>query len=59
MSWLALLQQVRKQRPVTVLIADNDPTTIRLAKEAGADAVYAKPIDFDALRVEIDRRLAC
>jgi CheY-like chemotaxis protein len=61
MSWLALLQQVRTQRPdlaVIVLIADDDPTTVRLAKAAGADAVYAKPVDFDALKAEIDRRLA-
>jgi CheY-like chemotaxis protein len=60
-SWLALLQQVKArlpELPVIVLIADDDPTTVRLAKEAGADAVYAKPIDFDPLRAEIDRCLA-
>ncbi|MCX7381094.1 MAG: response regulator [Alphaproteobacteria bacterium] len=59
MSWLGLLQQVTSQwpeLPVIVFISDDDPATVRRAKEAGAHAVYAKPIDFVALRAKIDRR---
>jgi hypothetical protein len=37
--------------------AYGDAATLRRAKEAGADDVYGKPIDFSALKVEIDQRL--
>ena len=33
------------------------PATLRRAKEAGADGVFGKPIDFVALKAEIDQRL--
>lgn len=61
MTWLTLLRQVKLLRPtlpIIMLAADDDATTLRLAREAGADAVFGKPIDFDALKAAIDQRFA-
>ena len=38
-------------------LAYGDAATLRRAKEAGADGVSGKPIDFSALKAEIDQRL--
>ena len=61
MSGLEMLPRVRAERPrvpVIMITAYGDAATQRRAKEAGADGVYGKPIDFAALKVEIDERLA-
>ena len=36
---------------------DRQGHTLRRAKEAGAHGVFGKPIDFAALKAEIDQRL--
>jgi CheY-like chemotaxis protein len=61
MSGLELLPRVRKMLPdlpVIMITAYGDAATLRRAKEAGACDVYDKPIDFAALKMEIDERLA-
>ena len=61
MSGLELLPRVREMLPdlpVIMVTAYGDAATLRRAKEAGAHDVYDKPIDFAALKVEIDQRLA-
>ena len=61
MSGLELLPRVREMLPdlpIIMITAYGDAATLRRAKEAGADGVYGKPIDFAALKVEIDERLA-
>jgi CheY-like chemotaxis protein len=40
-----------------MITAYGDAATLRRAKEAGADDVFGKPIDFPALKAEIDQRL--
>jgi len=60
MSGLEMLPQVRAKRPdvpVIMITAYGDAPTLRRAKEAGADDVFGKPIDFAALKAEIDQRL--
>jgi DNA-binding response OmpR family regulator len=44
--------------PVVVVSARVDPTTKQLAREAGAAAFLAKPVDKDELFAAIDRALA-
>jgi CheY-like chemotaxis protein len=61
MTGLELLPRVREMLPdlpIIMITAYGDAATRRRAKETGADGVYGKPIDFAALKVEIDQRLA-
>ncbi|MDX0425113.1 response regulator [Sinorhizobium medicae] len=64
MSGLELLPRARSIRPdvpVIMITAYGDPDTTQRAMESGAEALLTKPIDFTALREEIDtciRRLA-
>ena len=61
MSGLELLPIVRAARPdvpVIMITAYGDPETKRRALENGATDLLTKPIDFVALRQEIDARLA-
>ena len=60
MSGLELLPKAKASRPdvpVIMITAYGDGDTRRRALEAGADALLTKPIDFIALRSEIDGRL--
>jgi CheY-like chemotaxis protein len=61
MSGLDLLARAKAARPglpVIMVTAYGDPDTRRRALEGGAEGVLAKPIDFAALRAEVDRCLA-
>ena len=60
MSGLELLPRARAARPdvpVIMITAYGDADTKRKALEAGAEALLTKPIDFAALRSEIETRL--
>jgi CheY-like chemotaxis protein len=60
MSGLELLPQakaVRPDVPVIMITAYGDAETKRKALESGAEALLTKPIDFAALRGEIETRL--
>jgi CheY-like chemotaxis protein len=48
----------RPDVPVIMITAYGDDSTRRKALEGGADALLTKPIDFVALRGEIDNRVA-
>jgi CheY-like chemotaxis protein len=48
----------RPDLPVIMVTAYGDADTRRRALESGAEALLPKPIDFAALRAEVDRRLA-
>jgi len=61
MSGLELLPKVKAMRPdvpVIMITAYGDDMTRRKALEGGAEALLTKPIDFVALRIEIDGRVA-
>ncbi|HYF06372.1 MAG TPA: response regulator [Acetobacteraceae bacterium] len=61
MSGLELLSRVKsvhRDLPVIMVTAYGDPDTLRRALEGGADGLIHKPIDFAALRAEVDQRLA-
>jgi CheY-like chemotaxis protein len=61
MTGLELLPKVKEVRPdvpVIMITAYGDAETRRRALEAGAAGLLTKPIDFAALRAEVDRRLA-
>ena len=61
MSGLELLPKakaVRPDVPVIMITAYGDDNTKRKALEGGAEALLTKPIDFGALRTEIDGRVA-
>jgi CheY-like chemotaxis protein len=61
MSGLELLPKAKAARPdvpVIMITAYGDDNTRRKAIEAGAEAPLTKPIDFVALRSEIDGRVA-
>src|SRR5258705_7739280 len=61
MSGLELLPKAKAARPdvpVIMITAYGDDSTRRKALEGGADALLTKPIDFVALRTEIDSRVA-
>ncbi|MCC7284106.1 MAG: response regulator [Acetobacteraceae bacterium] len=61
MTGLELLRRARALRPelpVMMVTAYGDERTRQLALEGGAAGMLAKPIDFAALRAEIDARLA-
>lgn len=60
MSGLELLPKakaVRPDVPIIMITAYGDADTKRKALESGADALFTKPIDFAALRGEIDIRV--
>ena len=60
MSGLELLPKakaVRPDVPIIMITAYGDADTKRKALESGADALFTKPIDFGALRSEIDMRV--
>jgi CheY-like chemotaxis protein len=60
MSGLELLPKAKAARPdvpVIMITAYGDAETKRKALERGADALLTKPIDFVALRDEIDTRV--
>ena len=61
MSGLELLPKAKAARPdvpVIMITAYGDDNTRRKALEGGAEALLTKPIDFVALRTEIDGRMA-
>ena len=60
MSGLELLPKAKAARPdvpVIMITAYGDAETKRKALEGGAEALLTKPIDFGALRSEIDTRV--
>ena len=60
MSGLELLPKARAARPdvpIIMITAYGDAETRRQALESGAEALLTKPIDFRALRDEIETRL--
>jgi len=60
MTGLELLPKARAARPevpVIMITAYGDSDTRRKALEGGAEALLTKPIDFIALRTEIDIRV--
>jgi CheY-like chemotaxis protein len=60
MSGLELLPKARAMRPdvpIIMITAYGDAETKRQALEKGAEALLTKPIDFSALRNEIDVRV--
>ena len=60
MSGLELLPKaktIRPDVPIIMITAYGDADTKRKALEGGADALFTKPIDFEALRGEIDIRV--
>ena len=60
MSGLELLPKARTMRPdvpIIMITAYGDADTKRKALENGAEALLTKPIDFGALRNEIDSRV--
>ena len=60
MSGLELLPKARAARPdvpVIMITAYGDADTERTALERGAEALLTKPIDFIALRQQIDTRV--
>ncbi len=61
MSGFDLLPRAKAARPdlpVIMVTAYGDADTRRRALESGAEALLPKPIDFAALRAEVDRCLA-
>jgi CheY-like chemotaxis protein len=61
MSGLELLPKakaVRPDVPIIMITAYGDMDTKRKALEGGAEALLTKPIDFGALRTEIETRVA-
>ena len=60
MSGLEMLPKAKATRPdvpVIMITAYGDAETKRKALEDGAEALFTKPIDFGALRSEIDTRV--
>src|SRR3974390_864162 len=60
MSGLELLPKAKAARPdvpIVMITAYGDAETKRKALENGAEALFTKPIDFGALRSEIDTRV--
>lgn len=61
MTGLEMLPKVKEMRPevpVIMITAYGDAETRRKALASGAAGILTKPIDFAALRAEIDARLA-
>jgi CheY-like chemotaxis protein len=60
MSGLDLLVRIKEARPdlpVLMITAYGDASTRRVALERGADGLLTKPLDFSALRAEIQARV--
>ena len=60
MTGLELLPKAKAARPdvpMIMITAYGDAETKRKALESGAEALFTKPIDFRALRGEIDTRV--
>jgi len=60
MTGLELLPKIKALRPkvpVIMITAYGDPDTKRRALQAGAQGLLTKPIDFVALRAEINERI--
>jgi CheY-like chemotaxis protein len=57
MELLPRVKALRPDLPVMMITAYSDAATIQRAKDAGADGVFGKPIDFPALKGAIDARL--
>ena len=60
MSGLELLPKAKAMRPdvpIIMITAYGDPETKRKALEGGAEALFTKPIDFGALRSEINMQV--
>jgi len=60
MSGLELLPKMKAVRPdvpIIMITAYGDPDTKRKALENGAEALLSKPVDFTALRREVDSRI--
>jgi CheY-like chemotaxis protein len=61
MTGLELLPKAKATRPdvpIIMVTAYGDAETKRKALEGGAEGLFTKPIDFGALRTEIDTRVA-
>jgi CheY-like chemotaxis protein len=61
MSGLELLPKAKAARPnvpIIMITAYGDPETRRKAIDNGAEALLTKPIDFGALRKEIETRVS-
>jgi CheY-like chemotaxis protein len=58
LEMLPKVKQIRPDVPVIMITAYGDPETRRKALAEGASGLLTKPIDFSALREEIDTRLA-
>lgn len=58
LEFLPLAKAARPEVPVIMVTAYGDEETRRKAAQGGADAFVVKPIDFAALRGEIERRVA-
>ena len=61
MSGLEMLPKVKAARPdvpVIMITAYGDQDTCRKAMDLGASGFFTKPIDFAALRTEIEARVA-
>jgi CheY-like chemotaxis protein len=61
MTGLELLPKAKATRPdvpIIMVTAYGDAETKRKALEGGAEGLFTKPIDFGALRSEIDTRVA-
>jgi CheY-like chemotaxis protein len=57
LEFLPLAKAARPDVPVIMITAYGDPETKQRALENGAEALLTKPIDFVALRGEIEHRL--
>ena len=57
LEMLPKAKAVRPDIPVVMITAYGDADTKRKALEGGAEALFTKPIDFGALRSEIDTRV--
>jgi len=58
LEMLPKVKEIRPEVPVIMITAYGDADTKRKALENGASGLLTKPIDFSALREEIDTRLA-
>jgi DNA-binding response OmpR family regulator len=54
---LPMAKAIRPEVPIIMITAYGDAETKRKALESGAEALLTKPIDFGALRTEIDTRV--
>ncbi len=54
---LPIVKQGHPELPVIMITAYGDPETRRRAVEGGASGLLAKPLEFTALRAEIEDRL--